>query len=145
MCIASHVPGRLRLRHPSLRSPVGNAGMAAILADWEGVISVEAKPVCASILLRYDPAVISPAGLDARIVALVEPGKAGEDGNPPASSDGGLSLWTLNRPAKIGMLVSLTGSLLALAAGKKYHAALGALHLVFLLVHLANHRKKILQ
>lgn len=144
--IASHVAGRLRLRHPELRRTGRNAELAALLGGWEGVTGAEGKPACGSIVLRYDPARLLPAEAEARISALFPVAKAevvvaGEADSP----EDGLSLWSFNRPAKIGMLTALAGTLVALSVGKQLHAVFGALHVAFLLVHLANHRKKILQ
>ncbi|MDO8607415.1 MAG: hypothetical protein Q7R40_12835 [Phaeospirillum sp.] len=137
-CIASHVPGRLRLRHPRLRSAVRNAEFVTVLAGWDGVTAAEGNPACGSIVLCYDLARMAPAVTEARIGAMFSV-------DEEASSEEGLSLWSLNRPAKIGMLTALAGTLIALSVGKKLHAVFGAVHVAFLLVHLANHRKKILQ
>jgi hypothetical protein len=144
-CIASHLPGRLRLRHSSLRLPAANAATAAELAAWPGIVAAEGRPASGSVILRYDPEAVAPETVEGRVRALFRP-----DGDPVAAAavaeaDGGFSLWSLNRPAKLGMLGSLGGALLALSVGKKAHAVLGAMHVAFLLVHLANHRKKILQ
>jgi len=150
-CIASHVPGRLRLRHPDLRSAGRNAETAAALAAWTGVAAAEGKPACGSIVLRYDPERIAPAEIQARLHALfavadeVADEAAAAPGTAPPEEGEGLSLWSFNRPAKVGMLTALAGTLIALSVGKKLHAVFGALHVAFLLVHLANHRKKILQ
>lgn len=145
-CIASHVPGRLRIRHPDLRSAGRNAEAAALLAGWDGVTAAEGKPVCGSIVLRYDPARMAPAETEARILALFAvDGDSTGDEEGEAAEEGGLSLWSFNRPAKIGMLTALGGTLVALTVSKKLHAVLGVMHVAFLLVHLANHRKKILQ
>lgn len=143
-CIASHVPGRLRLRHSDLRSAGRNAEAAALLAGWDGTTAAEGKPACGSIVLSYDPARIAFPEVEARIRSMfAEERKDG--GSSPPSAEEGLSLWSLNRPAKIGMLTALAGTLVALSVGKRLHAVFGALHVAFLLVHLANHRKKILQ
>lgn len=150
--IASHIPGRLRLRHPSLRPAARNAEAVSLVAAWDGIVSVEGKPRCGSIVVHYDPALIAPALIEARIGSVVAPAdeaELSEAGAPeveaPSGAGEGLSLWALNRPAKIGMLGSLAGTLLALTMGKKLHAMFGAFHVAFLVIHLANHRKKILQ
>ena len=148
-CIASHVPGRLRVRHPDLCPAAAAARAAAELAAWPGILAAEARPACGSVILRYDLAMLSPDALEAGIRARFESERA-DTGEPAGTGNGTadageFSLWSLNRPAKLGMLGSLGGALLALSVGKKAHAVLGAMHVAFLLVHLANHRKKILQ
>jgi Heavy metal associated domain 2 len=59
--IAHHVPGRVRLRSPSLKGDV-RAGEEAQrhLAQIEGVTSVTVNPWAGSLLLRYDPVVLLP-------------------------------------------------------------------------------------
>lgn len=144
-CIASHVPGRLRVRHPDLRRTGRNIEAAATMAGWDGVTAAEGKPACGSIVLRYDPARLVPGEAEARISAMFAVNGTVEEPAGAVSPEEGLSLWSFNRPAKIGMLTALAGTLVALSVGKKLHAVFGALHVAFLLVHLANHRKKILQ
>lgn len=141
--IASHIPGRLRIRQAGLRPVAANAAAVAELGTWPGVMAVEGRPTSGSLILRYAPDILLPESVESRVRARFEP-----EASAPAASeaaDGGLSLWSLNLPAKLGMLGSLGGALLALAVGKKAHAVLGAMHVAFLLVHLVNHRKKILQ
>ena len=59
--IAHHLPGRVRLRSPSLKGAL-RAGEEArrYLAQIEGVTSVTVNPCAGSLLLRYDPAVLPP-------------------------------------------------------------------------------------
>ena len=59
--IAHHVPGRLRLRSPSLKGDI-RAGEEAQrhLAQIEGVTSVTVNTAAGSLLLQYDPAVLAP-------------------------------------------------------------------------------------
>lgn len=145
--IVSHIPGRLRLRLPELKSMARNRELATALAVWDGVQSAEGKPTCGSILLHYDPERVSPLDLAAKVIALFpDPTKSREDNaGDKETAKGSDLLWSMNRPAKIGMLGALGGSLVALSVGKSMHAVLGAMHVAFLLIHLANHRKKILQ
>lgn len=144
--IVSHVPGRLRLRAPELRRRGRNGEVCAALAAWDGVLSAEGNPATGGILLRYDAARVAPAAIQARLAEMFAPisDEADEDDILFETPANGLSLWDLNRYAKWGMLGALGGSLAALAVGKKLHAALGAAHVAFLLVHLANHRGRLL-
>lgn len=151
--IASRLPGRLRLRAPELRQRRFNEALVAEFSGWDAVLSVEGNGAAGSILLRYDASRVDPAGMEARAAARLGPpaGASQSEASPelPSETPGvpaaGSVLWPLNRPAKIGMLASLTASMLALTVGKKPHAVLGALHLAFLMIHLANHRRKLLQ
>jgi len=60
--LAHHIPGRLRLRSAVLK---GNAfaieEARRHLAQIDGVTSVKANPSTGSVLLEYDPNVISPS------------------------------------------------------------------------------------
>lgn len=138
--ITSRLPGRLRLRSRELRRVSHNEAICRHFRDWDGVESVDGNPTTGGILLRYDVGRLSQEAMEARVLECLE-----AKPEIPVKKEAGQVLWQMNRYAKLGMLGSLTGTLLALLAGKKLHAAFGAMHLVFLMVHIANHRKKLLQ
>lgn len=138
--ITSRLPGRLRLRSQDLRRKRRNETLCQELRGWDGVVSVEGNPNTGGVLLCYDAGQVDPAVMEARILECL-----GEKSAAAVENEAGQILWRMNRYAKLGMMGSLTGTLLALAVGKKLHAALGAAHLAFLLVHVANHRKKLLK
>lgn len=149
--IASHLPGRLRVRHPELRVASRNQVVQDTLRGWDGVRSVTGNPATGGVLIQYDAARIPPEDMVARIRATLWPPVSGNaDGRAeiaepiPVPTPIALS-WRVNRAAKIGMLGSLSGTLLALAVGKKLHAAFGMAHLAFLAAHLTVHRKKLLR
>ncbi|WP_146002705.1 hypothetical protein [Telmatospirillum siberiense] len=118
-------------------------------AAWDGVTSATGNPVTGSLLVIYDAARIVPAEMEARVAAAAAPacgrGAGGEDGGRPPRPvlSAGSLLRRLNRPAKIGMLGSLSLSLAALAMNKRLHAAAGGLYLAFLVLHLARHRESL--
>lgn len=151
--IASHLPGRLRVRHPELRVASRNQALQDTLRGWDGVRSVTGNPATGGVLIQYDAARIPPADMAVRIGAALRPPVSGNaDGRAeaaeaiPVSAPAPTPLsWRVNRAAKIGMLGSLSGTLLALAVGKKLHAAFGMAHLAFLAAHLTVHRKKLLR
>lgn len=144
--IVSRLPGRLRLRDPSLRPPQDNEALRTELGGWDGMVAVEGNPATGSLLLCYDIAKIPAHEMEARVAARLNTHLGLDQPEAPAvAAKERLTLRQMNRAAKIGMIGSLTGSLLALAVGKKLHAALGAMHVAFLMVHIANHRKKLLQ
>ncbi len=157
--IVSRLPGRLRVRDPGLRQPQRNEALRTELADWTGVVSVEGNPTAGSILLCYDVSRVSPSEMEARMIQRLEilrggsvasevkPEGAGSDPSESGLGENGFgaTLWRMNRAAKIGMLGSLAATLLALSVGKRLHATAGTAYLAFLLVHLANHRNKLLK
>lgn len=138
--IVSRLPGRLRLRATGLRHPGRNAALCAELTGWAGVVSAEGSPRTGGILVHYDPRQIEPAAFEAQIS-----GRLGEIEPAAPTPEPGQALWRMNKYAKWGMLGSLSGTLIALSAGKKLHAAFGALHLLFLAAHLTIHRTKLLK
>lgn len=145
--IASHVSGRLRLRHPGLRNPIRSDHVSALLRERPAVLSVEANPAAGSLLIRYDQALSAPERMEADLLDLLA--AAGLAANPAvdqsekSEADREPAARRLNRYAKIGMLASLSASLAALTVGKRAHAAFGALHVGLLMIHLANHRSRL--
>lgn len=136
------------MRAPELRQTRSNETACAEFGAWHGVVLVEGNPKTGSILLCYDVSRIQQQDMEARVaerLAVLLGGVPAEEEPELAVPQGGQTLWQMNRYAKIGMLGSLTGTLLALAVGKRLHAAFGGLHLAFLTVHLANHRNKLLK
>ena len=149
--IVSSLPGRLRLRGGALRGSGRNQTIQTELRGCADIVAVEGNPASGSILLRYDATRVSCEEMGARVLARFQ-ASAGAVAPSPSPSPSpspethpGFSLWRLNRPAKIGMLVSLTASLLALTRGAKLHAAFGVMHLSFLTIHLLNHKKKLVK
>ncbi len=105
------------------------------------------NPTTGSLLLRYDMARVRPQDIEDRVEerlkTLLDVHRPDETVRPDPET--GQASRRLNRSAKLGMLGSLTATLLALTVGKRLHAASGALYLAFLAVHLANHRKNLLK
>jgi hypothetical protein len=143
--IISHLPGRLRFRGPSLHGPRYSEAIQAELRSWDDIIAVDGNPAAGSILVRYDKAQIPPEEMESRVAARFNTSTAPETSTSLPQANPVLSLRRINRPAKIGMLISLTASLLALSRGRKLHAVFGVMHLTFLAAHLLNHRNKLVQ
>jgi hypothetical protein len=145
--IASHIPGRLRLRADALRRRTTSDALASVLRSWEEVSQVEANPRTGGMLILYDRA-LGMEAFAARIAAVCTDlcGEA-EPAPPRRKSKERLSfdLKDWNRTAKVGGLASMAALLAVLPASRAAHAALGVVHLAFLVLHLANHRKKLLQ
>lgn len=165
--VASRLPGRLRLRGDVLRLPRRNEALRARFAAWEGVTAAEGNPATGGLLLRYDPARLDPAELEARALALVDPPPPappqaqpahaappphhyGVHSHPhrfpvkrPAAKPAANPRATARRLTNIAMLATMAGSLAALAWGKKLHALIGMAHVGFLALHLFDHRRKL--
>lgn len=90
--IASHIPGRLRVRAEKLRDEGAAAEIAQRIGAEPGVTSVTASTVTGSLLVLYDPARIQ---LDRLLPALVAAGELGGialDEEPPREGTPGARL-----------------------------------------------------
>jgi hypothetical protein len=152
--VASSIPGRLRLRAPSLRAPKTLARLAAQLGALDVSCRVETNPCCGSLLLRYDTTRLAQASVEAAALAWFAPASTGS----PAPQSGRaqkplrqkpLRHYTrtslkLNRYAKYGMLASLGASLVYAATGAtRAHALAGAVFVACLGAHMAVHRHRL--
>ncbi len=147
--IASHLPGRLRLRDSTLRDAGRNRALSDAIAGWRGVAAADGNPRTGGILVRYDPAIVAPGEMEERARAALAPPRPAEpadEGGEAANGNGnGGGLRRANRVAKIGMLATMATMLAALAFSKRVHAAAGVLHVGLLMIHLARHRKGLLK
>lgn len=153
-CLASRLPGRLRLRDRALRGRDAHEGLLAEFRGWPGVVSVEGNLTTGSILLHYDVGQVTQADMEAKVLKAV----SGPETTPepvaskapakrlasPSSSRRAL-IRRLNRYSKIGMLGSLALSLAALAGSKRMHAGAGGLFVALMLVHMGVHRHHLLK
>lgn len=57
--ISSFIDGRVRIRHKALKDPEFMATIRDTVAGQDGVLEVRDNPKTGSLLVRYDPAVIS--------------------------------------------------------------------------------------
>lgn len=146
MVIASHIPGRLRLRGQDLRDAALCRSLIQELSELDPTVTVTAGRHCGSLLIGYDPVRLAPARLTAWATARTAPRLAPAAPRGGHRSAGGwnrtLTGRDANRVAKYGLFASTAVMLLALAGNTRLHAAAGGLNLAFLLLHLAHHRGK---
>lgn len=155
-CLASSLPGRLRLRDRALRGKDLHESLLAEFRAWPGVVGAEGNLTTGSILLHYEVGQVAQADMEARVLAAV-PGLAAapEPDAPQAPAKRSLTaaptpsrralLRRLNRYSKIGMMGSLALSLAAIAASKRVHAGAGGLFVALMLVHMGVHRHHLLK
>ncbi|CCG42442.1 HMA2 domain-containing protein [Magnetospirillum molischianum] len=152
VAIASALPGRLRLRDAVWRSPARNEAIRSELAGWDGVDTVEGNPRGGSLLIRYDPARLTPAKIEAQLIERFD--IATKSARPASRQRAGwasdefldsLATRQANRTAKIGLLASTAVMLLSLGFSKRLHAAAGGVNLALLAVHLIYNRQKMLR
>lgn len=150
--IASAVPGRIRLRHPALRRAECHRALVERVTALDGLRVAEANAAVGSLLVLYDPAGLAAPAAEAAVAAVAAdvlgtqepPGDAPAPAAPPRPIRGS-STWSVNRVAKIGMLTSMTATLAALTVGRRLHAGAGVVFLAFMLVHIAQHRRRLFQ
>lgn len=156
-CIASSIPGRLRLRHPLLRDAARLARLSGDIRRWPQVGEVTANTRAGSLLVRYDAAALPESECRRRCTAAVAallPEPAAATRPPPGAADrihrsgrhtGGKRVRA-NRMAKAGMLLSLAASLgLAAMGARRLHVWTGLFFLHALGVHLWVHRRNLLR
>ncbi|TWA85701.1 hypothetical protein FBZ83_103293 [Azospirillum brasilense] len=152
--IASAVPGRIRVRHPLLRRTDRFQEALGRLESLDAVRVTESNPAVGSVLLSYDPAVLTPDDARSRVEALLSAVLHPAEAVPPPDAPAPVAdskpaapelKWRINRAAKIGMMGSMAATLAALGVGKRVHAGFGTLFVAFMLVHMTVQRKRLFQ
>lgn len=143
-CITSFIDGRVRLRHPALKQREIADMAAASLGAVDGVTEVKVNPVTGSLLLFYDPEVLSRE----KLLKLAEQGTAvlPQVSSAKTKRSGDVLSCLLGRHVTRmvdrAMLVSLLICLAGLAAGSgSLHRVAGAVFTAAGIQHLAAHRK----
>lgn len=159
-CVASSLPGRIRLRHAALRNPDRLARLQRSIAAWPQVRAVSVNEKAGSLLISYDAAALRENDCARRCeVALAEVLPARTEVAPapimngappraatPAQARSGAPRVRANRIAKRAMLASLAASLLLAAMGaKRWHIGTGIAFLHALGVHLWVHRRNLVR
>ncbi|OYD81200.1 hypothetical protein [Azospirillum brasilense] len=152
--IASAVPGRIRVRHPSLRRTDRFQEALGRLEASDAVRVSESNPAVGSFLLTYDPAAVTPEDARSQVEALLSAALHPAEAPPPSDAPAPVAegkpaapelKWRINRAAKIGMMGSMAATLAALGVGKRVHAGFGTLFVAFMLVHMTVQRKRLFQ
>lgn len=149
--VTSFIDGRVRLRHPALRDAATVAEVRPRIEGLSGMRSAAFNVQTGSVLLQYDPAVLSREELirqaapwaeylDAkargRAAALPEERRLGER---KRAFPAGLCGW--RKVANRGMLACLLMALAGLALNKRVHVAAGAGFALLAGAHVIQRRK----
>lgn len=151
-CIASSIPGRIRLRHAALRNPGHLARLGETIGQWAHIHAVFPNARAGSLLVSYDAVALAESDCARRCEDAMQaflPAPAAKTEAAPARPDkrgGGSPRVRANRVAKRGMLASLAASMALAAVGaKRWHIGTGLVFLHALGVHLWVHRNNLLR
>lgn len=140
--VVSTSPGRLRVRHASLKNPDRLAAAENLLRHELAPLGIEANPRTGSLLLRFDAAAAEPDAAKRTANRALNTLLGTKQRYVPARS----LAMRANRIAKFGMLGSLGASLLFAAQGRKrLHIVTGIVFVGFLAVHMGVFRRHLLR
>lgn len=151
--IASSISGRMRVRLSPLPDAASLEALCGQLRAQPGVDDVRGNPRTGSVLIHYDPLVISQTGLEVCLAGQLGPSWG--DGAASVTRTGELvkSVWRqvpavsrrdLNRYAKYGAVACMAVSLWALAVRqRRLHVWGGVASLAFTGVHMAINRRNL--
>ena len=140
--LASHVPGRLRLRGAALRSAKMLARVREAVLQCDGVLECRINARVGSVLLRYEPQRLPQQALLARLATTLP--AAAQQATPDAAAQVQrarrrrvqAARRRVNTAVQYGMALSLGTSLLAAARGATgAHVAAGNVFLALLALH----------
>ena len=144
--LTSFIDGRLRLRHAALKNPDTLALLERTALGLEGVNSATGNPRTGSLLLTYDPAVLSRETLleTAEKLRTFLPEEPKQAVKPTKSFFSGP--WTFRQKcrAEAGLMCSvMSATLVGALFNKRLHIAAGALLAIGSLQHLIRRHKRL--
>ncbi len=142
--VSSFFEGRARLRHSALKDPATVRGLLQLLDMQPGILEAVPNPRTGSLLLRYDPALITPGDLETAAQWF----EAGFGPDPADSAD---SADAADRPVWNAVLGALDNTaalnaafVLALAGllpgARRLHRTAGAIFAALALIHALRRR-----
>ncbi len=147
--LTSFIDGRLRLRHKALKNPDTLTLVERTAAGLEGVHSAVGNPRTGSLLLTYDPAVLSRETLletaEKLRSFLPEDPKPKQAAKPTGKAFFG-GPWTFRQKcrAEAGLMGSImSATLVGALFNKRLHIAAGTLLAIGSLQHLIRRRKRL--
>lgn len=147
--VRSYVPGRIRLRHPALKSPEAVKALQEFLGKMAGVTSLEVNPRVGSLLLYWDPEKLDIESLKAMAVMMLpkEEEKTEEEKKAcplaalnPLHGSKAVNQF-VNRSMTATFLLMLSGLVPGLRLGRQVHIAAGAAFAALAAWHMARYRK----
>ncbi len=138
--ISSYMEGRVRIRADGLKNPEKLAMLEAVVKQQNGVRKTVANPLTGSLLVEYDPSLVTREMLDQAFellrAELTRPVLLGRSGHAkPRAKSSALEMAALGGTAAVTV-----ASLAAGAAGRRVHVAAGVLFLLLAFKHTLDRR-----
>ncbi len=138
--ISSYIEGRVRIRADGLKNPEKLAMLESIVKQQNGVRKTVANPLTGSLLVEYDPKLVTGEMLAqafellrAELTRPVLPGRSARA--KPRAKRSALEMVALGGAAAVTVASLGIG-----AAGRRVHAAAGVLFLLFAFKHTVDRR-----
>ena len=141
--ISSFFEGRVRLRHPALKEPGNVAGLTEMLGMYPGVLSTSSNLLTGSLLVHYDPEMISKDDLAVAAKMLEEQIGRAESAESGGKGRGALKSLCKILPRRQELLLlnaSFALCLLGLLGSRKVHAWAGGAFALLTLMHILRRR-----
>lgn len=148
--IASIIDGRIRIRHSRLKEGAFAGELKRHLLAVKGLKEILINPRVGSALLVYDTLITSAEKIIKRISRLLDINQKAEVQKGKVSGVNIIRGFSLNKvnarkAVRIGLIASLSASLIALVFGSKaLHAAFGLVFLSFAAIHIFKYEKLLL-
>lgn len=137
--IVSYIPGRVRLRASALKDPENMQTILDMAKGFEGITSVTPNPATGSLLVLYDPGVISEEMLTQAAAAFED--QFPEEPQPACGPGIALPDCLQGQRGENRMLLGAMGMTVgALAFGARAHAVIGGLFCLLAAKHIYERR-----
>lgn len=146
--IRSYIPGRIRIRHPALKSEAAEAAVRGFLEKMEGVTGLELNRRVGSLLLTWDPAKLDIEQLRAMALFCLPAEKKEEKKECLLASLSPLRgakavNRMVNRSMTVSYLLLLASLVPGIRAGRAIHTAAGIAFTAALAWHMTRYRKTV--
>jgi hypothetical protein len=136
--IASFIDGRVRIRAEALTQTETMSLAKSLVGAGQGILKVEGNPRTGSLLVQYDPAVITRETL-LRAAALLEE----QFGDARRGGQRKIAAGPFTRKTELLLLsLSYGGTLAGLLCGRRVHVLFGLMFSLLTGVHIWAHRRK---
>lgn len=138
--IVSSCGGRLRVKAKRLKNKSISNKIKTKVEELEGVNGVRVNPSAASLIVNFDQSLVDVESLEDSVFAICSPPINGKNGSKSRISK------RINQASKVGMMATLSASLIYGAMGKKKpHIYYGSAFVGLAGLHMLKHSKSLLR